>query len=46
MGRYVTPAGVEIEMGDEAAQVVGYQPVKATSKGKADSSRSAKSDKK
>ena len=35
MGRFVTPQGVEIEMGDEAARVVGYQPAKATSKGKA-----------
>lgn len=27
MGRYVTPAGVEIEMGDAAARSVGYKPV-------------------
>lgn len=26
MGRYVTRAGVVIEMGDEAARAVGYQP--------------------
>lgn len=27
VGRYVTPTGVEIEMGDEAAAVIGYKPV-------------------
>ena len=27
MGRYVTPRGVEVEVGDEAARAVGYQPV-------------------
>lgn len=26
MGRYVTPHGVEIEMDDKAAEVVGYKP--------------------
>lgn len=26
MGRYVTPAGVVIEMSDKAAVTVGYQP--------------------
>jgi hypothetical protein len=26
MGRYVTPRGVEVELGDEAARAVGYQP--------------------
>lgn len=30
MGRYVTPHGVEIEMNDKAAAVVGYKPAKAT----------------
>lgn len=29
MGRYVTPHGVEIEMNDKAAAVVGYKPAKA-----------------
>lgn len=37
MGRFVTPQGVEIEMGDEAARVVGFKPAarkakKSTSK--------------
>lgn len=32
MGRYVTRAGVEIEMGDDAARVVGYAPVKSSAK--------------
>lgn len=26
MGRYVTPAGVEIEMSDRAASVIGFKP--------------------
>jgi hypothetical protein len=27
MGRYVTPRGVEVEVGDDAARAVGYKPV-------------------
>lgn len=29
MGRYVTPSGVVIELGDEAARAVGYKPADA-----------------
>lgn len=42
MGRYVTPQGVVIEMDDEAAKVVGYQPEKKPAPKKA----AAKSDSK
>lgn len=53
MGRYVTPRGVEVEVSDEAARVVGYKPVAeksaspkpAAKKTAAKKSSSAKSDK-
>lgn len=36
MGKFVTPAGVVIELGDEAARAVGYKPVeeKAAKRGR------------
>ena len=32
MGRYVTPAGVVIEMGDAAASNIGYKPAEEPKK--------------
>ena len=42
MGRYVTPLGVEIEMGDEAAAVIGYRPVAAAAEPKSKSTPKGK----
>ena len=46
MGRFVTPQGVVIEMGDEAARVVGYKSAaeEKSEPKKAPAKRAAKSE--
>jgi len=47
MGSYVTPAGVVIEMNDEAAKTIGFKPADKPAESKASGRKpaSSKSDK-